>query len=197
MANLPEPAAVALSLGANLGDRLASLRGAIALFDATAGCEIVAVSDVYETEPVGGPDQPDYLNAVMLIRAILAPEAVLAVAQAAEGRAGRVRELRWGPRTLDVDVLNYGASVRSDVELTLPHPRVLEREFVLRPWAQIDPATVIAGTGITVADALDRLLTAEPPASRVGSVSRTGVGGAVRARPDLALRPRHGHTLSP
>ena len=120
---------VVLALGSNLGDRLAALQGALdALADPDA-LRLLAVSPVYETAPVGGPEQDDYLNAV------------------AVKEFHRVRDVRWGPRTLDVDIIDYAALVRTDPELTLPHPRAHERAFVLRPWADIDPAAVLPGRG--------------------------------------------------
>jgi 2-amino-4-hydroxy-6-hydroxymethyldihydropteridine diphosphokinase len=128
---------VALSIGANLGDRLAALRYAVAEV-ATLGT-VVAVSDVYETDPVGGPEQPDYYNAVVVVETSALPAEVLAAAQRAEQGKGRTREVRWGARTLDVDVLAYGQVVSADPVLTLPHPRAMDRGFVMIPWAQIDP----------------------------------------------------------
>ncbi len=128
---------VALSIGANLGDRLAALRYAVAEV-ATLGT-VVAVSDVYETDPVGGPEQPAYYNAVVVVETSVPPAEVLAVAHRAEQGKGRTREVRWGARTLDVDVLACGQQVSDDPVLTLPHPRAAQRGFVMIPWAQIDP----------------------------------------------------------
>ncbi len=129
---------VALSIGANLGDRVAALQYAVDEL-AVLG-EVVAVSDVYETDPVGGPEQPDYMNAVVVLETEASAAQVLATAHAAEQGKGRTREVRWGARTLDVDVLVYGQEVSDDPQLTLPHPRATERAFVMIPWAQIDPA---------------------------------------------------------
>jgi 2-amino-4-hydroxy-6-hydroxymethyldihydropteridine diphosphokinase len=140
---------VAASLGANLGDRLAALQYAVDIL-AEVGT-VVAVSDVYETDPVGGPEQPDYYNAVTVLDTDAAPLEVLAAAQRAEQGRGRTREIRWGARTLDVDVLAYGQRTSADPVLTLPHPRALERAFVLVPWAQIDP-TFRLPDGRTVAE---------------------------------------------
>ena len=141
---------VALSLGANLGDRLAALQHAVDTL-AELG-PLAAVSDVYETDPVGGPEQPDYYNAVVTLDTQEAPREVLAAAQRAEQAKGRTREVRWGARTLDVDVLAYGDLVSDEPELTLPHPRALERAFVLIPWAEIDPQFRLPD-GRTVAEA--------------------------------------------
>lgn len=161
---------VVLALGSNLGDRLAHLQAAVDLLGATA------VSPVFETEPVGGPEQQDYLNAVVL--AEFGDDAdPLAAAHAAERDQGRTRGVRWGPRTLDVDVLAVTVAgrplLREDPRLTLPHPRAHERAFVLAPWAVLDPAAEIPGKG-RVAD----LLAARPAAERAG----------VRRRDDLTLR---------
>lgn len=140
-----------LSLGANLGDRLATLRAAV---DALASSlAVVAVSPVYETAPVGGPEQPDYLNAVLLADTALPPVDVVALGQSVERAAGRVRGERWGPRTLDVDLVAYGTLVSDDPVATVPHPRAHERLFVLRPWLDVDPSAVLPGHG-AVADLL-------------------------------------------
>jgi 2-amino-4-hydroxy-6-hydroxymethyldihydropteridine diphosphokinase len=138
---------VVLALGSNLGDRLRNLQGALdAIFD-TAGLVFVAASPVYETEPVGGPSQPEYLNAVVLAKSWLPPRVILERCQAAESAFERVREEVWGPRTLDVDLIVYGDEVSNDPELTLPHPRAHERAFVLAPWLDIDADGVIPGQG--------------------------------------------------
>jgi 2-amino-4-hydroxy-6-hydroxymethyldihydropteridine diphosphokinase len=163
-------AAVVLALGSNLGDRLASLQGGVNALCAEPGLEDVAVSPVYETAPVGGPAQPDYLNAVLTASTSLPARAVLDRARGAEAALRRVRAQRWGPRTLDVDVIVYGDEISADPELTLPHPRAHERAFVLAPWHDLDPDAVIPGRG-RIAD----LLTA------------AGTGGLRRLR-DGALR---------
>jgi 2-amino-4-hydroxy-6-hydroxymethyldihydropteridine diphosphokinase len=138
---------VVLALGSNLGDRLRNLQGALdAIFD-TAGLIFIAASPVYETEPVGGPLQPEYLNAVVLAQSWLPPRVILERCQAAESAFERVREEVWGPRTLDVDLIVYGDEVSNDPELTLPHPRAHERAFVLAPWFDIDADGVIPGQG--------------------------------------------------
>lgn len=138
---------VVLALGSNLGDRLGILQGAVDTLFAPGPLRPVALSPVYETAPVGGPEQDDYLNAVAVAETLLTPEALLERVQEVERAFHRVREVRWGPRTLDVDVIAYDGLVRTDPELTLPHPRAHERAFVLRPWADIDPDAEIAGRG--------------------------------------------------
>jgi 2-amino-4-hydroxy-6-hydroxymethyldihydropteridine diphosphokinase len=141
-----------LGLGSNLGDRLAHLQGAVDGLGATPGVTVVEVSPVYETAPVGGPPQDDYLNAVVAVETDLRPRELLGVAQGLEARAGRVRAERWGPRTLDVDVLLVGDAVVDDEDLVVPHPRMRERAFVLVPLADLDPtwgaAIPRAGAGL-------------------------------------------------
>lgn len=141
------PAVVAL--GANLGDRRATLeraRRALAERVLTAG---LAVSDLVETDPVGGPEQPDFLNAVAVGLTRLSPTALLRTLHEIEAESGRVREIRWGPRTLDLDLIQYGDPatgtdvLSSSERLTLPHPRAHERGFVLVPWLQADPDAVL------------------------------------------------------
>jgi 2-amino-4-hydroxy-6-hydroxymethyldihydropteridine diphosphokinase len=132
---------VALGLGANLGDAVAALQGAV---DALAAHLVDArVSSVYDTSPVGGVAQPDYVNAVLVGDSDLDPDDLLALAHEVEQTFSRVRDVRWGPRTLDVDLLAVGDLVLDDERLTLPHPRALERGFVLIPWAEVDPAALL------------------------------------------------------
>jgi 2-amino-4-hydroxy-6-hydroxymethyldihydropteridine diphosphokinase len=131
-----------LALGSNLGDRLAHLQFAVDALAAAAGVHVVDVSSVYETAPVGGPPQDAYLNAVVSLDTELAPDVLLALAQRIEADAHRVRVERWGPRTLDVDILIYGDVESSDPVLTLPHPRMWERGFVLAPLRDVAPALV-------------------------------------------------------
>jgi 2-amino-4-hydroxy-6-hydroxymethyldihydropteridine diphosphokinase len=130
-----------LALGSNLGDRRAFLQQAV---DAL-GAHVVAVSRVYETAPVGGPEQGTYLNAVVAIDTDLDPHALLQLAQRIENDAQRVRSERWGPRTLDVDVLLYDDIELDDPDLTIPHPRMWERGFVLAPLRDVAPDLVDAG----------------------------------------------------
>jgi 2-amino-4-hydroxy-6-hydroxymethyldihydropteridine diphosphokinase len=123
----------------------------------TPGVRFVASSSVYETDPVGGPEQGAYLNAVLVVLTDLPPAALLERAQAIEAEQGRVRLERWGPRTLDIDVLSIGDTVSADPLLTLPHPRAAERAFVLVPWAEADGGYVVPGLGRTVTALLDEL----------------------------------------
>jgi 2-amino-4-hydroxy-6-hydroxymethyldihydropteridine diphosphokinase len=157
-----------LSLGANLGDRAAALRAALV---ALKDDGLVARSTLYETPPWGPVEQPAYLNAIAVVRGDRDAAGWLARAHELEQAAGRTREVRWGARTLDVDVVTVtgddGTPVLSDdPELTLPHPRAHERAFVLVPWLTLDPSAVLPGHG-RVAD----LVAALPP-DDVGAVKR-------------------------
>jgi 2-amino-4-hydroxy-6-hydroxymethyldihydropteridine diphosphokinase len=134
-----------LSIGSNVGDRLATLRGAVEAF----GPWLVAVSPVYETPPWGPVPQDDYYNAVLIADdPAAAPRDWLARAHAAEQAAGRTRDVRWGPRTLDVDVVDVDGVRSDDPELTLPHPRAAERAFVLVPWLAADPDARLSGEAV-------------------------------------------------
>lgn len=128
-----------LGIGSNLYDRAANLQHAVDGLSATPEIEVVGVSRVYETEPVGGPEQPDYLNAVVAIETTLSARELLVTAQRLEAEAGRVRAERWGPRTLDVDVLLVGSEHHDEPDLVVPHPRMHERAFVVIPLAELDP----------------------------------------------------------
>ena len=136
----PLPVRAYLGIGANLGDRVTHLQGAVDGLAATPDVTVVAVSPVYETAPVGGPPQPDYLNAVVAVDTTLSPRELLVLAHRLEAEADRVREEHWGPRTLDVDVLLVGDEEVDDPDLVVPHPRLMERAFVLVPLADLDPA---------------------------------------------------------
>lgn len=136
-----------LALGSNLGDRLGTLQRAVDALAATPGLDVMAVSPVYETVPVGGPEQPDYLNAVVVAETSRAARDILRRAQAIEAAAQRRRDVRWGPRTLDIDVIVYGDEMSDDPALTLPHPRAHERAFVLAPWRDADPGAELPGYG--------------------------------------------------
>jgi 2-amino-4-hydroxy-6-hydroxymethyldihydropteridine diphosphokinase len=141
---------VAFGLGSNLGDRIGHLRAAVAGL-AAGGVGEVRVSSVYETDPVGGPAQPDYLNAVAVGETTLAPDELLTLAKALELQEERVRTVRNAPRTLDVNILALDEVVLSTELLTVPHPRAHERAFVLVPWAEVDPGFVVPGLGTVAA----------------------------------------------
>ena len=139
-----------LGFGANLGDPADTLPRAVAACGALG--TVVAVSPTYRSAPIGLVDQPDFLNAAAALETELPPAALLAALHRIEADFGRVRDVRWGPRTLDLDLLVYTGVESDDPALTLPHPRAHEREFVLRPLADIAPELVIGGR--TVAELL-------------------------------------------
>ncbi len=143
-----EPVTVVLALGANLGDAQQTLRDAVQDLDRMTGLEITEVSPLARSAAEGGPeDQPDYLNAVLIARTTLSARALLHACQAVESAHGRVREVHWGPRTLDIDLITYGSLTDVTADLELPHPRAHERAFVLEPWVQVDPDAVLPGLG--------------------------------------------------
>ncbi|MFE1552221.1 2-amino-4-hydroxy-6-hydroxymethyldihydropteridine diphosphokinase [Streptomyces sp. NPDC058718] len=146
---LSNPRWAVLALGANLGNRLETLQGAVDALEDTPGLRVKAVSPVYETEPWGVEpgSQPSYLNAVALVKTTLPPSSLLERAHAVEEAFHRVREERWGARTIDVDIITYADVVSEDPVLTLPHPRAHERAFVLAPWHDVDPAAHLPGRG--------------------------------------------------
>jgi 2-amino-4-hydroxy-6-hydroxymethyldihydropteridine diphosphokinase len=139
--------AAALALGANLGEARTAMRQAVASLTAHPDVDVIAVSGLWQTAAIGGPEQPDFLNAVVLVDTTLEPSDLLGLAHELEHAAGRVRSLRWDPRTLDIDILAYNGQRTTDPELTLPHPRAHERSFVLTPWSQVDPEFVLAPIG--------------------------------------------------
>lgn len=134
-----------LALGSNLGDRLAFLSDAVRRLERPGELRVDRLSSVYESAPVGITDQPDFLNMVVQIKTRLTPQGLLEACLAFEVALGRVRRERWGPRTLDADVLWYEANHFATPALTLPHPRMLERAFVLVPLAEIAPDLTIDG----------------------------------------------------
>ncbi|MGW0468853.1 2-amino-4-hydroxy-6-hydroxymethyldihydropteridine diphosphokinase [Streptomyces sp. NPDC003027] len=169
---LSNPKWAVIALGSNLGNRMETLQGAIDALEDTPGLRVKAVSSVYETEPWGVEpgSQPSYLNAVALVKTTLPPSSLLERAHAVEEAFHRVREERWGARTIDVDIVAYADVVSDDPVLTLPHPRAHQRAFVLAPWRDVDPEAQLPGHG-----AVAELLTA--------------LGGAgVVPRTDLELR---------
>jgi dihydroneopterin aldolase/2-amino-4-hydroxy-6-hydroxymethyldihydropteridine diphosphokinase len=141
------PVDVVLALGSNVGASQDTLRDAITALASIEGLEVGAVAPLARTAAVGGPDQPDFLNTVVLGRTVLSPRALLRACQDVEAAFGRVRAERWGPRTLDIDLIVHGATVGVADDLELPHPRAHERAFVLAPWAHVDPAAVLPGLG--------------------------------------------------
>jgi 2-amino-4-hydroxy-6-hydroxymethyldihydropteridine diphosphokinase len=169
-----------IGLGSNLGDRKAILDAAVAALDDAPGVAVRAVSSYHETLPVGGPpDQGPFLNAAARLDTSLDPHQLLAVLQEIEDRAGRVRKVRWGERTLDLDILIYGCKFLDTPELRLPHPRLAFRRFVLAPLAEIAPTIVDTVSKRTIAgllanlDRRPRLVALEgPPGPRKATVFR-------------------------
>lgn len=146
-----------VGLGSNEGDRLGYVKKALAMLGAIPETELVATSSLYDTAPVGPEDQRRFLNAVVELRTELAPEALLGHLLGIEDRCGRMRRSKWGPRTLDLDLLVYGEREMDTDELTVPHPRMTERAFVLVPFAELAADLAVPGTGKTVSALLDAL----------------------------------------
>lgn len=131
---------VLLGLGSNMGRRERNITAALHALETTRGIEVVKVSSLYETEPVGGPEgQPKYLNAAALLRSTLSPRRLLAVCRRIEDTLGRRRDVAWGPRTIDLDILCFGGEIISEPDLMIPHPLMHERRFVLEPLVEIAP----------------------------------------------------------
>jgi 2-amino-4-hydroxy-6-hydroxymethyldihydropteridine diphosphokinase len=134
-----------VALGANIGSPREQMDLAIALLrEAT---QVIAVSTYVVTKPVGGPEQPDYLNAVCILESELPALDLLAVLQGIEKSLGRERIVQWGPRTIDLDLIQYGSLLSAAAELELPHPRAHERRFVLEPWCEIEPDAILLTHG--------------------------------------------------
>ena len=137
-----------ISLGSNLGDREWTLLSAAQALSEVG--EVVAFSTLIENRAVGGPPQPDFLNAVLILETQLEPDELLRVCQAIEKIFGRTRDVHWGPRTLDLDIITCDEIVCETENLTLPHPRASERHFVLAPWLEIDNEAHLPGKGPVV-----------------------------------------------
>lgn len=186
------PVDVVLALGSNLGAPQDTLRRAVGDLGQIPGVQVVDVSPLARTAPVGGPDQPDFLNAVVLARTALSARDLLRATQSVEQAHGRERHEHWGPRTLDVDIIVYGSLTAVSDDLEVPHPRAHERAFVLQPWAQVSPDAVLPGLGggpvaVLAATAPDRdgvrwlaldWLTAPVPAASPDPASE--LGGSVQ-----------------
>ena len=143
-----------IALGANIGNPQEQIALAIAMLrEAT---EVLAVSSIHETAPVGGPEQPNYLNAICIAESDLPAADLLSVLHGIEKTLGRKRLERWGPRTIDLDLIQYGSILSSAQELELPHPRAHERKFVLEPWLEIEPDAILLTHG-KVSELLEQL----------------------------------------
>jgi len=136
-----------VGIGSNLGDRERNIRQAVELLSAEGGIDVVAVSEIRETDPVGPVEQGPFLNGAVRIETDLAPRKLLERLLAVEERLGRVRRERWGPRTIDLDLLLYGDDVVEEPGLTVPHPRLHERRFALEPLSDLAPSLEIPGKG--------------------------------------------------
>jgi len=137
-----------VGIGANLGERRTTIRDALALLAADPELEVEAVSAIRETDPVGVVDQPLFLNAAVRLTTGIAPRSLLERLLAVEQQLGRVRTgERYGPRTIDLDLLLYGDEIVDEPGLRVPHPRLAERRFVLEPLAELDPSLVVPGLG--------------------------------------------------
>jgi 2-amino-4-hydroxy-6-hydroxymethyldihydropteridine diphosphokinase len=134
-----------ISLGANIGDPKANLDLAVGLLREAAN--LIAVSTYLQTRPIGGPEQPDYLNAVAIVESELPAKDLLALLNGIETAMGRTHEIHWGPRVIDLDLIQYGGLLVNDEKLTLPHPRAHERRFVLAPWFEIEPEAILLTHG--------------------------------------------------
>ena len=154
-----------VGLGSNLGEREAMIRLALETLSRLPGTHLVKASSLYDTEPVGEVDQPNFLNAVAQLDTELTARQLLWNLHLIEKRLGRVRTQRWGPRTIDLDLLLYGSLVLDEPELTVPHPELTARSFVLVPLVELDPLLVHPVTGETLLHHLSRLNT-RPPVKR-------------------------------
>ncbi len=143
-----------IALGANIGDPEEQMQIAIALLQDSL--ELIAISSIIKTAPVGGPSQPDYLNAVCIAESELSASELLGLLQGIEKTLGRERNERWGPRTIDLDLIQYGSLLSSADELQLPHPRAHERRFVIEPWHSIEPDAILLTYG-KISEILEQL----------------------------------------
>ena len=134
-----------VALGANIGNPSEQIELALTML--RAATEVIAVSFLHTTKPVGGPEQPDYINAVCILESELPAADLLSLLHGIEKTLGRERQERWGPRTIDLDLIQYGGLLSSAEELELPHPRAHERRFVLQPWSEIEPDAILLTHG--------------------------------------------------
>ena len=180
-----------VGLGSNLGDRRAHLEAALAALAATPGVAVSAVSPAYENPPVGGPPQDDFWNAVAEVRTTMSPRALWGRLRGIEDAGGRVRTVRDGPRTIDLDLLAHGEHVASEVDLVLPHPRALDRAFTVGPWADVAPEARVAGTGVSVLVHAARLRGRDPAAfAGLRRIAHLALPPAANALPPIVLDDR-------
>jgi len=157
-----------IGMGANVGDRLGNFRTALAELESLDATRVARVSSVYDTAPWGVTEQERFLNAVIELETEMAPRDLLAALLRIEERCGRVRYERWGPRTLDLDILLYDDVVIDEEELIVPHPRLAQRAFALVPLAELEPTLGVPGLGATVAALLEQLGDEALDVKRVG-----------------------------
>lgn len=159
-----------IGIGSNMGDSVSIVRRAIDEIEAMFYVDVDERSPLYRTRPMGGPEQDDYINAVVVMHCDRDPDCVLAGLQEIEFEFGRVRDVRWGPRTLDLDIIAVDDIISVDPDLTLPHPRAHERAFVLVPWHEIDPEATLPNHGL-IENLIDRLTHDAEDGSRIPSAS--------------------------
>lgn len=145
-----------LGLGSNIGNTKDNLDSAIKILNESKNCNILQVSSFYKTKPVGVTNQPDFLNAVVKIETQLSPEELLKLINSIENKLGRIRTIKWGPRTIDIDILIYGNIIINKENLVIPHPAMMERSFVLEPLSEIEP-NMIMPNGENISDVLGRI----------------------------------------
>ena len=156
----------AIALGSNMGDRLGNLRQAVHLLE-NQRIRVTTRSDVFETNPVGVENQRRFLNACILVQTDLSPLELLAETQRVETQLGRARDVRWGPRTIDLDILLFDEMVVNEETLVIPHPRMTERAFVLVPLAQICPGRLHPGAGETIAALAEKIRNEDQSMQRI------------------------------
>lgn len=166
-----------IGLGSNLGDREENLRRALEMMDGLPGTRVLRVSSLYRTEPVGVTDQPEFLNLAVELETELEPKALLISLQKIEDDLGRVRQVRWGSRTIDLDIIYYGDRIVEEPKLEVPHPRANQRAFVLEPLAEIAPDLVDPVTGRSVKEMLEELDRKGQRVEKAGSIVRSTIIG--------------------
>ena len=159
-----------IGIGSNMGDSISIVRRAIDEIEAKFDVDVDERSSLYRTRPVGGPEQDDYINAVVVVHCDRDPDRLLAGLQEIEHEFGRVRDVRWGPRTLDLDIIAVDDITSVEPDLTLPHPRAHERAFVLVPWHEIDPEATLPNHG-RIENLIDHLMRDAEDGSRIPSAS--------------------------
>jgi 2-amino-4-hydroxy-6-hydroxymethyldihydropteridine diphosphokinase len=159
-----------LGIGTNLGDPLQQMSRAVTYLHHTAGMSVTSLSSIYQTSPIGYLDQPDFYNMVIEIETLLIPTQLLAAILHIEKKLHRVRAIRWGPRTIDIDILLYGDHLMQSNELQIPHPRMKERAFVLIPLYELIGNKILPGTEQTLREWIEQL----PPGQGIQMVTEIG-----------------------